>query len=229
METKLSASPFADPSKPTILYNPHPSPHLSSWFKHGQQVLEHFLADDRYNLIFAPHVMLFHRPFVVTIDRLRIDRPGRIAPRFLGAPNIHVDLGSRASTDMTYTRLGDIYLGDVSSQIYEFLYTPRPCLFLNSNDVAWAGDRNYAHWQAGEVIPDGASLGEALDRAIAMHDRYRPIQRALFDRSFELNGEPSSARAARAIMSVLGKGTATTALPDRAAAMSSIDTASHAA
>lgn len=229
METKLPPSPFADPTKPTVLYNPHPSPHLSSWFAHGQQVLDHFLKDDRFNLIFAPHVMLFHRPFVVTIDKFRIDRPGRIDPRVLSAPNIHVDLGSRASTDMTYTRMADIYLGDVSSQIYEFLYTPRPCLFINSNGADWANDRNYTHWQAGEVIPDPSDLGAALDRAIAGHDRYRPVQRALFDRSFELTAEPSSARAARAIMSVLGHAPTTTAMPDRMPAMPAIGSPAHAA
>jgi hypothetical protein len=162
--------PFADPSKPTVLYNPHPSPHLSSWYKHGRQVLEHFLNDDRYNLIFAPHVMLFHRPFVLTIDKLRIDRPGIIEQRYLDAPNIHIDLGSRASTDMTYTRAADLYLGDVSSQIYEFLHTQRPCLFINSHGVEHRGNPNYAHWQSGEVIdtPDDAGHG-AGSRADETH------------------------------------------------------------
>ena len=195
--------PFADPSKPVVLYNPHPSPHLSSWFKQGRDVLEHFLRDDRYNLIFAPHVMLFHRRFVLTIDKFRVDRPGRIDQRFLDAPNIHVDLGSAASTDMSYTQAADIYLGDVSSQIYEFLHTPRPCLFLNAHDVAHRGDANYLHWQAGEVLTDTADLGTALDRAVAEHERYRPVQRRLFQRSFDLTGERSADRAARAILGVL--------------------------
>ena len=195
--------PFQDNGKPTVLYNPHPSPHLSSWFDHGRQVLEHFLKDDRYNLIFAPHVMLFHRSFVVTIDKLRIDRPGRIEQRFYDVPNIHIDLGSSASTDMTYTAAADIYLGDVSSQIYEFLHTPKPCLFIDSHGTDWRGDANYAHWQSGEVIADASDLGAALDRAVRGHDRYRPIQRELFQRSFELTAERSADRAARAIVGVL--------------------------
>ncbi len=195
--------PFQANGKPTVLYNPHPSPHLSSWFKHGQAVLEHFLNDDRYNLIFAPHVMLFHRKFVVTIDKLRIDRPGVIEQRFLDAPNIHIDLGSRASTDMTYTAAADIYLGDVSSQIYEFLYQPKPCLFLDSHGANWRSNANYMHWQAGEVIADPSDLGTALDRAVASHDRFRPLQRELFQRSFELTDERSADRAARAILGVL--------------------------
>ncbi|MEG3151520.1 hypothetical protein U1769_16635 [Sphingomonas sp. ZT3P38] len=196
--------PFQDNGKPTVLYNPHPSPHLSSWYAQGRAVLEHFLRDDRYNLIFAPHVMLFHRRFVVTIDKFRIDRAGVIDQRFRDAPNILVDLGSAASTDMTYTAAADIYLGDVSSQVYEFLYRPRPCLFLDAHATRWAGDANYAHWQAGEVVTDTDGLGAALDRAVAQHDLYRPVQRALFQRSFELTAERSAVRAARAVMSILG-------------------------
>ena len=197
------ALPFEDSGRPTVLYNPHSSPHLSSWYKHGRAVLEYFLHDGRYNLIFAPHVMLFHRPFVMSIDKLRVARPGRIDRRFQEAANIHIDLGSRASTDMTYTAAADIYLGDVSSQVYEFLYHPRPCLFLDSHGTDWRGDPNYAHWQAGEVLTDPQGLGRALDRAMASHDLYRPAQRALFERSFDLRAEPSARRAARAILGVL--------------------------
>ncbi|WCT73320.1 hypothetical protein PQ455_17160 [Sphingomonas naphthae] len=210
--------PFQANGKPTVVYNPHPSPHLSSWYRHGQAVLEHFLNDDRYNLIFAPHVMLFHRSFVLTIDKFRIDRPGQIADVVRNAPNIHVDLGSAASTDMSYTSAADIYLGDVSSQIYEFLHRPRPCLFLNSHGVAHRGDANYLHWQAGEVIGGPDNLGEALDRAVATHDRYRPAQRSLFERSFDLTAERSADRAARVLANLLAP-TAPTAIdrrrPDR--------------
>ncbi len=200
--------PFQANGKPTVLYNPHPSPHLSSWFRHGRAVLDHFVHDDRYNLIFAPHVMLFQRRFVLTIDRLRIDRPGEIDPGVLAAPNIHVDLGSRASTDMTYTSAADIYLGDVSSQVYEFLQRPRPCVFLDSHGVDWIGNPNYAHWQAGAVIDGPASLGAALDRAEQRQVGYRPVQEALFARSFDLTDEPSALRAARAVLAAASRPTA---------------------
>lgn len=194
---------FSRPELPTILYNPHCSPHLSSWFRHGRAVLDYFLRDGRFNLIFAPHVMLFHRPFVVSIDKLRIERAGRLDRRYFDAPNIHIDLGSRASTDMTYTAAADVYLGDVSSQVYEFLRTPRPCLFIDSHDTNWRGNPNYAHWQAGDVIKNTSRLGSAIEQALATHDRYRSAQKALFESSFDLRAEPSSKRAARAILGVL--------------------------
>jgi hypothetical protein len=195
--------PIQANGRPTILYNPHVSPHLSSWYSEGRHVLDYFLANPAYNLIFAPHVMLFERPFVVTIDKLRIDRPGRIARRYWDAPNIHIDLGSRASTDMSYAMAADLYLGDVSSQVYEFLLRRRPCIFLNSHDVDYQGDANYAHWQTGQVIRSADELDAALAQAWTSHSDYLPAQTALFERSFDLTNRPSSLRAAEAILGYL--------------------------
>jgi len=194
-----------DAARPVVLYNPHVSPHLSSWYKMGRRVLDWFVEHDEYQLIFAPHVMLFERNFALTIDKFRIDRPGRIEERYLRAPNIHIDLGSRASSDMTYTNRADIYLGDVSSQIYEFLLTPRPCVFLDAHETKWVGNKDYAHWRAGPVIDDPAKLGEALSEA--MRDpggRYAAAQKQLFQDTFDLTGTPSSLRAAEVVARVAG-------------------------
>ena len=191
--------------RPVVLYNPHVSPHLSSWYKMGRQVLDWFVEHDEYQLIFAPHVMLFERSFALTIDKLRLDRPGRIEERYLRAPNIHIDLGSRASSNMTYTNRADIYLGDVSSQVYEFMLTPRPCVFLDAHDTQWANDKNYAHWRAGPVINDPVMLGSALAEAVRDPGlRYAAAQRQLFAESFDLTETPSSVRAARVVARVAG-------------------------
>jgi len=197
--------PVLNEHRPVVLYNPHVSPYLSSWYAAGRSVLDWFIEHDEYHLIFAPHVMLFERPFVLSIDRLRIDRPGRIEERFLRAPNIHIDLGSRASTTMAYTNQADIYLGDASSQVYEFLLHPRPCVFLNSHHLKWRDDPNFAHWQNGPVIEEVGDLGDALTRSLEGHAAtYRPVQEALFDYSFDLTEEPSSVRAARALAHFAG-------------------------
>ncbi|KKW91778.1 hypothetical protein [Sphingobium chungbukense] len=186
--------------RPVVLYNPHVSPHLSSWYKDGRAVLDHFVQHDERELIFAPHVMLFERPFVLTIDKLTISRAGAIDNRYLHGDNIHFDLGSRASTDMSYTMAADIYLGDASSQVYEFLLHPRPCIFLDSHGTNWRGDPNFAHWHAGEVIRDPAKLGDALDRAEDLHaNHYHAVQEKMFADSFDLDGRPSSERAAEVI------------------------------
>lgn len=190
---------FHGSGKPVVLYNPHVSPHLSSWYTQGRDVLDFFLANPAYNLIFAPHVMLFERKLVLSIDKMRLNFPGVLDPKYARAPNIHVDLGSSSSTDMTYTEAADIYLGDASSQIYEFLLRPRPCIFLNARNARFAGDPNFAHWSAGRVIGDVVGLGEALSSAAADHPRYIAIQQTMFAWSIELTDIPSSRRAAVAI------------------------------
>jgi hypothetical protein len=197
--------PMQANGRPTVLYNPHVSPHLSSWYRDGRAVLEYFRRSERYNLIFAPHVMLFRRPYAVSIDRLRIARVGRLDPRLQDAPNIHIDLGSPASTDMTYTSAADLYLGDVSSQVYEFLRQPRPCVFINSHGYRYQDDPNFAHWAAGPVIAGAEGLDGALAEAVRRQDHFRPIQQRLFDDSFDLTDEASSDRAARVIERVVGE------------------------
>jgi hypothetical protein len=201
----MSAMPFPEEGVPVILYNPHVSPHLSSWYRMGREVLDWFAGNPRFRLIFAPHVMLFHRRAVLTIDKLRIDRPGTLGRHILEAPNIHIDLGSPASTDMTHTRRADVYLGDVSSQVYEFMRVPRPCVFLDAHRTAWRGNPNFAHWNAGPVVDTVARLGGAIDTAVgSQRGHYLAEQRLLLARTFDITAEASSVRAARAIATFAG-------------------------
>lgn len=196
-------STFPAPERPTVIYNPHPSPRLSSWFRHGAAVLEAFRSQDRYNLIFAPHVMLFERRWVVTVDPPSIARVVPPGPAITAASRIHCDPGSATSSDMSYTNRADIYLGDVSSQIYEFLHRLRPCLFLNSHGVDWQDDPNYLHWRAGPVLDNADGLLDAIDAAVAAHPDYAPTQQALIDATFSLSDRPSAGRAADAITAFL--------------------------
>lgn len=193
------ADSFPAPQRPTVIYNPHPSPKLSSWFRHGAPVLEAFRDQDRYNLIFAPHVMLFERKWVVTVDPPSLARVTPPGPEYRDQPRIHIDTGSAASSDMSYTNRADIYIGDVSSQVYEFLREPRPCLFLNAHGVAWQDDPNYLHWRAGPVLDSADGLLDAIDAALASHCDYAPTQQALIDATFSLSDRPSAERAADAI------------------------------
>lgn len=187
----------------TVLYNPHLSPHLSSWYKWGRPVLDWFCDQDRYNLIFAPHIMLFERRLVSTVDKFRIGLPGRLASRYASHPNIHIDLGSTASTDMTYTDAADVYLGDASSQIYEFLARPRPCAFLNPFGYEHDGDPNFAHWRAGPVIGDLAELPAKLEAATDDHaSYYRERQQKLIDYTFAPALPSASAKAASVLMAL---------------------------
>ena len=97
-----------------------------------------------------------------------------------------IDTGSPASLDMTYTDAADIYIGDASSQVYEFIRRPRPCFFLNSRGHAWQDNPDFAHWRAGHVL-DGI---EQFDAAFAEVPRLTPAMRerqeSLFNYSFDL-------------------------------------------
>lgn len=194
---------FPASDRRTILYNPHPSPHLSSWFKFGAEVLEQFYQSDRYNLIFAPHVMLFERPWTITIDRLSIASAKKPDPRYYDAPHMLMDLGSPACTDMTYTNAADLYLGDVSSQVYEFLHRPRPCLFLDAHDTQWQGNPNYRHWTTGPVKTDAKEIIGAVDAAFATQASYNDAQRNALADSFSVTDTAASVRAAAAIIDYL--------------------------
>ena len=187
--------------RPVVLYNPHFDAAQSSWQTMGLQVLDFFAAHPEYNLIFAPHLVLFKR-------RLR---HGAFLPRrYRRVANIHVDLGSSASVDMSYLRAADIYLGDVSSQVYEFLLQPRPCIFLNAHAIDWTDNPAYAHWPLGQVVdrvePD---LHQALQQAGAAQERYRSRQEQAFAYTFYHEpGVSAAALGARAIAAFLARGTA---------------------
>lgn len=176
-----------DNANPVVVYNPHFEQHLGSWSTMGLAVLDFFATHPQYNLIFAPHAVLFARRW-----RHHVSLPRR----YKRIPNILIDTDSPALSDMTYMLAGDIYLGDVSSQVYEFLLEPRPCVFLNAHGVAWEHNPHYAHWRFGQVIDDVVhGLGPALASALETHAQYLPEQQAGFTYTF--HDEPGSTAAQR--------------------------------
>jgi len=200
------ASRFLD-ERPTVLYAPHPSPKLSSYYRMGKQVIDRIARSGRFNLIFAPHVMLMQRRWVVTVSPPALAKVPRPDPQLLASSSVLFDPGSPASADMSYTNLADIYVGDVSSQIYEFLLRPRPTLHLNAHGVDWRGNRDFANWNTGPVIGPQDDILAGLDEAIATFSQYEPYQQVLFSDTFDLRAEPAGLRAARAILQYLGEGT----------------------
>lgn len=191
-------------TRPTVLYNPHFDPLLSSWYDWGRPIVRWFAEQDRFNLIVAPHVMLHKRRWHASVEHRRV-RMRRGLPRTLAeAPNVLVDPGSDRSIDMTYTRSADIYLGDASSQIYEWIVRPRPAIFLNPHRLAWQGDPSFDHWQLGEVVDQLDDLPDALNRAMASPQQCEPRQTEALARTFSVGQHPSAQRAAEAIMAFFG-------------------------
>lgn len=195
--------PLFDNGKPTILYNPHFDPYLSSWYAQGEQVLEFFANNADYNLVVAPHVMLHRRRLHTSLEYRRFQIRRDIPERFYRCPNIKIDVDSPALFDMTYTLNADAYLGDVSSQVYEFLLRPRPCFFLNSHQANWRDDPYYLFWRAGPVVDNVCDLAPLLPNLTDIGAQYHAVQEQLFSETFDWQETPSSVRAAHAIMRFL--------------------------
>lgn len=174
---------FAD-DKPVLLYNPHFDPDLSSWIKHGPEILATLEALTDWNVIIAPHTKLARR----------------VPPIVSSAPHIRIDMGSRHSIDMSYTMSADLYVGDVSSQVYEFLLTPRPCVFLNLDRRHWQGIENFNHWRLGQVIERADGLPQALARANDLQAGFIAAQEAAMHHSIDLSTIPASRRQADLIL-----------------------------
>ncbi len=100
---------------------------------------------------------------------------------------------------MTYTRAADVYLGDVSSQVYEFLQRPRAAIFLKSHAVDWQNHPDYQFWHNGPVIDRVSDLEPLLDRWPAVAAEYKAAQQRLFAYTIDMTDEAASVRGARAI------------------------------
>jgi len=155
--------------RPTILYNPHFHPRRGSWAGFGEELIRTVKEDGRFNLIVAPHVRLFAAKAPAE----------RQALEALSDPDwLIVDLGSERCMNMTYTLGADIYLGDFSSQLFEWLIFPRPCVFIDQVADAGAGDTKLpAMWSLGETVTTPNEVLGALRRATADHGLYKAMQR----------------------------------------------------
>ena len=187
-----TARPF-DNDRPVVLYNPHFDPRLSSWAD-AQAVIDAFARQDRYTLVVAPHIRLGANLSASEKRRWQgMAVPGRIL----------VDLDSDRLVDMHHVLGADIYLGDVSSQLYEFLARPRPVAFLNSHGVDWRGDARYAGWHLGVVTDGPASVIDAIDEAVTGHAEHLADQQAALAHAFGA-WRGAAGRGARIIAQYLG-------------------------
>jgi hypothetical protein len=164
MRPKLFAN-----DRPIILYNPHDNPAFSSANAAMERLIDLVVTDGRYNLIVAPHIKLAQRWGAERCARvMALQQPDRVI----------VDFGSPCLIDMTYTLAADCYVSDVSSQVYEFLVRPRPCVFIDAHDAKWIDNPDYAMWSLGPVVKPEADLISAIDQAFADQERYADVQSA---------------------------------------------------
>lgn len=198
---------FFDNDRPSFVYNPHFDPNLSSWYDLGPALLSWFASDEgqAFNCIFAPHVMLFRKAVHVSPEyRIGRRRPDIPAEAF-AAPNILIDTESPRLFDMSYTLSADGYIGDASSQIYEFLIEPRAVFFLDRRRIRLAEDEQWmAQWQAGPKFSSVDELARALPEFHQIAQQYRSAQQRLFSYSFDRQDTPANERAAKAIARLVG-------------------------
>jgi len=173
-----------------LLYTPHWQPRRSSWPAWGEAVVAALTAQRTWNVILAPHQRLIER-----------------APELRGVlegvsnlPHVHCDIDSFATVDGSYTAAADLYLGDTSSQVIEYLMRPRPAIFLDPVGRDWQPDPSYAMWRAGEVVTDLTELAPAIARAAHRHHAFVDAQREIAAAAL---GDASGAGAERAAQEVL--------------------------
>lgn len=184
--------PFRE-ERPIVLFAPHWQQHRSSWPQWGQQIIEQLAEQSEYNVIIAPHQRLVERA-----PELQ-----KIMANVAGLSHVHCDLDSFATVDGSYTAAADIYLGDTSSQVLEFLMQPRPCVFLNAHNIQWRDDPSYAQWHCGEVVDRLEEVLPTLARAQSKHSKYKPDQQMFANSSLGNTSPDAPIQAARHILALL--------------------------
>lgn len=177
-------------ARPTLVYAPHWQRHRSSWWAWGRAIVAMLAAQQRWNVILAPHQRLVEMDPEV--------------PAVLGAaaaaPHVHADWRSFAMVDGSYMAAADLYLGDTSSQVMEFLARPRPCLFLNAQAIDWRATDDHDFWECGDVIDRLDDLAAAIDAAPERHPPYAARQRALAGAALGATDAGAPGRAAALIL-----------------------------
>lgn len=172
-------------SRPTILYNPHWQAHRSSWPVWGAKVVEAIAASGQWNLIFAPHQRLIETAPDVA----------ETIARFAGHSNVHTDLDSFAMVDGSYPQIADVYLGDTSSQVLEFIARPRPVVLLRPDALRWDEAHSGQYQLLGKTVRELSDLLTALFCAGELHGQYREAQSDYATQTLGLTGKKGVAPA----------------------------------
>ncbi len=187
---------FFNNQNPIIIYNPHYQQGMSSWDMFREVVFRFFEKNKQFNFIFAPHIKLFDGKFP---DSLR---------RYEACENFLIDVGSERLMDATYIKAADIYIGDVSSQVYEFLFIKgRPVVHLNIDSKRhWECDPSYMMWHCGEVVDEVNDFSVVLQKILnAGNAPFESIQQSLMLNNFSKTNESAGLRGAKAIMEYMSK------------------------
>ncbi len=187
---QLNVPKFFNNNNQTILYTPHWEVALTSYNIYARFILDYFNKRKDLNLIFAPHLLIKHWHFAYkyNIDYLHYN-----------SDNILVDFASIYGTNGSYLKYADVYMGDVSSMVFEFIaIKPRPCLFLNAHKVDWRGNVDYRFWDYGNVVENFDEFDQKLNNSLDNYS-FSNLQTERVHDYLNITSEKSSQRAASAI------------------------------
>ncbi len=177
-------------SKPVVLYNPHFDPSQSSFFDAGLDLLEELSRSGKYNVIFMPHPDLARK------------HP-KLVRRATSSGNI--TLATRNKINLEYMACADIYITDVSSSAFEWLYFDKPVLFFNTKKGDRENESRYPVWACGKVLESVPSMLEAVFGALTVPEEFGERRRDMFKRTFANTEDRPSVICARAITAKLEK------------------------
>tara|TARA_A100001011_G_C14318493_1_gene849189 strand:+ start:1579 stop:2652 length:1074 start_codon:yes stop_codon:yes gene_type:complete len=164
-------------------YVPHWDLKFSSYLKWRKVILNYFISNEQYNLIFAPHPLIKH---------LSKKEGYKIESNLKNANNIIVDHGGKNSIDGTYSSLADIYIGDISSIVTEWiLQKPRPCIFINAHGKNWENNDDYYMWKFGSVISDFNDFENVVKKSISSNNN-ETVQKKLRDKLIQPSSKSAS-------------------------------------
>lgn len=178
-----------------LLYNPHWQKERSSWWSWGRGVIDAIVDSGRYNLIFAPHQRLVERAPEVA----------DLCNSLAGRDDVLCDYHSFAAVDGSYPAAADIYIGDTSSQVLEFLQSPRPALFLNPFGHDWQDDPTLSIWHCGQVVARLDDLLPAIAQAAAAQEPLRSFQKSFVEGRLGVLDGQAPRRAADAILDYIAR------------------------
>ncbi|MDO6413894.1 hypothetical protein Q4F19_05830 [Sphingomonas sp. BIUV-7] len=189
---RTSAAALFATDRPILLYTPHWQRHRSSWWAWGREIVAFLAAQDRWNVILAPHQRLFeHDP-----------EAAAVLEAVAHLPHMHCDRQSFAMVDGSYTAAADLYLGDSSSQVVEYLARPRPCLFLNPQKIDWQATDDHDFWRCGDVVDRLSDLEDALATASNRHPIYAATQQSFAQSSLGDTSDQAPKNCAKTILSL---------------------------
>ena len=175
---------FFNNTNPTFYYNPHWDLSLSSFKKWGKDIIHFFINNKQFNLIFAPHPLIKNYSSRNNID-IGFDKDI--------SKNIIIDFYSNNNVDGSYLNVSDVYIGDVSSMVTDFIFKKnKSCIFINAHNVDWRHDKNYKFWNCGNVINKLSDFGSTINSAIKNNKYYRNQQKYI--KEMILNGSFSPSK-----------------------------------